>query len=208
MTEGTAGAGTGTSCFGWKGGIGTASRVVPSEAGGFTVGVLVQSNFGRPQDLTICGVPVGRCFQPPNAPAWPGQERGSIMIVLATDAPLDARQLGRLCVRAGAGLVRTGSHHGHGSGDFVIGFGVAHRIPHVASTLTRTETVVVDEARAMQWLFPAVVESVEEAILNSLCCAVAVTGRDGHVRHALPIEEVSSLVARHRRGLSASFDNL
>ncbi len=195
IAEGAVGAGAGTTCFGWKGGIGSASRLTPPEAGGFTVGALVQSNFGRARDLTICGVPVGRHLQPPETAASPGPERGSIMIVLATDAPLDARQLGRLCVRAAVGLARTGSHHGHESGDFVIAFSVAHRIPHVSRVVTRTETVIADEARAMQWLFPAVVESVEEAVLNSLCRAVTVTGRDGHVRHALPLEEVSRLVA-------------
>jgi len=123
------------------------------------------------------------------------KERGSIMVVLATDAPLDARQLQRLGVRATAGLARTGSHLGHGSGDFVIVFSTAHRIPHAAPTLTRTETVVIDEGRVMQWLFPAVVESVEEAVLNSLCRAETVTGRDGHIRHALPVEEVCRLVS-------------
>ena len=198
VAEGAIGAGTGTSCFGWKGGIGTASRVLPPEAAGFTVGALVQSNFGRPRDLVICGVPVGRYLRPPEAEGSPGQERGSIMIVLATDAPLDARQLGRLCVRAAVGVVRTGSHHGHASGDFVIAFSVAHRVAQAPRALTQTETVVADEARAMHWLFPAVVESVEEAILNSLCRAVTVTGRDGHVRHALPVDEVSRLVTRCR----------
>jgi D-aminopeptidase len=201
VAEGAIGAGTGTSCFGWKGGIGTASRRVPRQAGGFAVGVLVQSNFGRPTELAICGVPVGRYVQPPAAGDPAAQERGSIMIVLATDAPLDSRQLRRLCVRAAAGLARTGSHHGHGSGDFVIAFSVAHRIPHAPEVLTREETVLADEARAMQWLFPAVAESVEEAVVNSLCRAETVRGRDGHVRHALPVEEVSALVARARSGL-------
>ncbi len=149
----------------------------------------------------IRGVPVGRSLQPPEARGSTAQERGSIMIVLATDAPLDARQLRRLCARAAAGLARMGSHHGHGSGDFVIACSVAHRIPHTPRTVARTETVVVDEARAMEWLFPAVVECVEEAVLNSLCCAESVTGRDGRVRHALPVEEVSRLVARARGGL-------
>ena len=158
VLEGAVGAGTGTMCFGWKGGIGTASRVLPIELGGFTLGALVQSNFGRPRDLVIAGVPIGRSLQPPqpghsrapsagiqglhphNAPlgdldARPlrdhsgmttmHDDKGSIMIVLATDAPLDARQLQRLCVRAGAGLARVGSHYGHGSGDFVIGFSTA-----------------------------------------------------------------------------------
>jgi D-aminopeptidase len=125
------------------------------------------------------------------------------MIVLATDAPLDARQLRRLCVRAGVGLARTGSHHGHGSGDFVVAFSVAHRVPHAPDALTRTETVVADESRAMQWLFPAVAECVEEAVLNSLCRATTVTGRDGHVRHALPLDEVSRLVARAQAQISS-----
>lgn len=196
VAEGAIGAGTGTTCFGWKGGIGTASRVVPPAAGGFTVGALVQSNFGRPRELVVCGIPVGRHLPPADAAAAPPRERGSIMIVLATDAPLDARQLRRLAVRAAAGLARTGSHFGHGSGDFVIAFSVSHRIPHVALDLTRTETVVADEARVMQWLFPAVVESVEEAILNSLCRADTVAGRDDHVRFALPVAEVRRLVSQ------------
>jgi len=200
VAEGAVGAGTGTSCFGWKGGIGTASRVVPRQGGGFAVGALVQSNFGRPRDLLIRGVPVGRYLQPPPAGGPPAPERGSIMIVLATDAPLDSRQLRRLGVRAAAGLARTGSHHGHGSGDFVVAFSVAQRIPHAPESLTREETVLADEARAMEWLFPAVVESVEEAVLNSLCRAETVRGRDDHIRHALPVEEVAILVARGRGG--------
>jgi D-aminopeptidase len=200
VPEGAVGAGTGTTCFGWKGGIGTASRRVPPEAGGYTVGALVQSNFGRAPDLTICGVPVGRHVLPPGTTSPPGPERGSIMIVLATDAPLDARQLRRIAARAAAGLARVGSHLGHGSGDFVIAFSAAHRIPHAAPELTRTETVLLDEGRAMQWLFPGVVESVEEAVLNSLCQADTMMGRDGHVRHALPIEQVCGLV--NERGAS------
>jgi len=198
VAEGAVGAGTGTTCFGWKGGIGTASRVVPAEAGGFTVGALVQSNFGRARDLSICGVPVGRHLTPPDAPAPRGQERGSIMIVLATDAPLSSRQLTRLCVRAAAGLARTGSHLGHGSGDFVIAFSTAQRFPHVPRSLTEAQTVLVDEGRAMTWLFPAVVESVEEAVLNSLCRAETTTGRDGHVRVALPLDEMVGLLRRRR----------
>ena len=201
VAEGAVGAGTGTTCFGWKGGIGTASRVVPPEGGGFVVAALVQSNFGRPQDLVICGVPVGRHVQPPAARGTLAGERGSVMIVLATDAPLDSRQLRRLCARAAVGLARTGSHHGHASGDFVIAFSVAHRILHPPQTVTRSETVVADEGRAMQWLFPAVAESVEEAVINSLCRAETVTGRDGHTRHALPVGEVSALVARARGGV-------
>lgn len=198
VVEGAVGAGTGTTCFGWKGGIGTASRVVPADAGGFTVGGLVQSNFGRPRDLTILGVPVGRHLLPRGAAPQPTQEKGSIMIVLATDAPLADRQLRRLCVRAAAGLARTGSHHMHGSGDFVIAFSTAYRIDHAPASLTTSRTVLADERGAMAGLFPAVVECVEEAILNSLCRAETVVGRDGNTRYAVPVDEVVALVRRSR----------
>lgn len=195
VAEGAVGAGTGTSCFGWKGGIGTASRMVPDKAGGYTVGALVQSNFGRPQDLVVCGVPVGRQIRPPDLTPPPA-DHGSIMVILATDAPLSERQLRRLCVRAAAGLARAGSHYGHGSGDFVIAFSTTWQIEHDPTSLTTTQTVLADEGQAMGQLFPAVVESVEEAVLNSLFRAGTMTGRDGHVRHALPIEEVVSLLHR------------
>jgi D-aminopeptidase len=198
VAEGAVGAGTGTTCFGWKGGIGTSSRVLPAKAGGYTVGALVQSNFGRPEDLLITGQPVGRVLQPPDAAPEPAQDEGSIMVVLATDAPLTARQLWRLCVRAGAGLARTGSVYGHGSGDFVVAFSTAYRIPHAPKSLTAMQPTVADEAEAMSWLFPAVVESVEEAVLNSLFCARTVEGRDGHIRHALPVDAVAALVRRAR----------
>jgi len=200
VVEGAVGAGTGTTCFGWKGGIGTASRVLPEEAGGYTVGALVQSNFGRPGDLVICGVPVGRELKPPPREAsLPPEKEGSIMVVLATDAPLDARQLGRLCVRAGAGLARTGSYYGHGSGDFVIAFSTALRLEHAPPELEAMQPAVVDEGKAMFWLFPAVVESVEEAVLNSLFCAETMTGRDGRTIHALPVEQVVGLCKGERR---------
>ena len=242
VLEGAVGAGTGTMCFGWKGGIGTASRVLPIELGGFTLGALVQSNFGRPRDVAIAGVPIGKSLQPPqlghprapspsaspaqragydvagiqglhphNAPlgdldARPLREhsgmttmhddKGSIMIVLATDAPLDARQLQRLCVRAGAGLARVGSHYGHGSGDFVIGFSTAHRIAHELIEVVAMCTMLINEAQVIDGLFCAVVESVEEAIVNSLFCAETIVGRDNHVVYALPLEEVLKLIQR------------
>lgn len=198
VIEGAVGAGTGTSCFGWKGGVGTASRVLPGEGGGFTVGALVQSNFGRPEQLIVGGVHVGARLRPPDAPPFPPPERGSIMMVLATDAPLTSRQLRRLCVRAAAGIARTGSHIGHGSGDFVIAFSTAYRIPHRVGDesvpLTAEAPMILDEPRAMHWLLPAVVEAIEEAVLNSLCAAVTMTGRDGHVRYALPLDEVRSMI--------------
>ena len=125
------------------------------------------------------------------------EKEGSIMIVLATDAPLDARQLGRLCVRVGAGLARTGSYYGHGSGDFVIAFSTAHRVDHSPAVLEAMQPVVADEGKAMRWLFPAVVESVEEAVLNSLFRAATMTGRDGHTIEAVPVERVVEIWRRH-----------
>lgn len=193
VVEGSVGAGTGTTCFGWKGGIGTASRIAPPDSGGYLVGCLVQSNFGRAEELTILGVPVGRHLLP-DAASTP--ERGSIMIVLATDAPLSERQLGRLCVRAAAGLARVGGMFGHGSGDFVVAFTTANPVPHEPAELAATLPFVVDEERVMRGLFPAVVEAVEEAVLNSLFTATTVTGREGRVRHALPIEHVLALMPR------------
>jgi D-aminopeptidase len=194
VAEGSVGAGTGTSCFGWKGGVGTASRCRVGSDQRFCVGALVQSNFGRPQELTIGGVPIGRLLQPPVAlPAKPAPP-GSVMIVLATDAPLDARQLQRLCRRAAAGLACTGSTFQHGSGDFVIAFSTARRIPQAATQLTTARVVVEDEERLMDWLFPAVVESVEEAVLNSLCMATTTAGRDSHVRYALPLAKVQDFI--------------
>ena len=200
VVEGAVGAGTGTICFGWKGGIGSASRVVPEAGGGYTVGALVQSNFGRAEDLMVCGVPVGREVQPPARRRAPAQDKeGSIMIVLATDAPLDARQLGRLCVRVGAGLARTGSQYGHGSGDFVIAFSTAGPVAQARTAPKVLQPMVADEGKAMYWLFPAVVECVEEAVLNSLFRAETMTGRDGHTIEALPVEKVLELCRRDTR---------
>jgi D-aminopeptidase len=234
VIEGAVGAGTGTLCFGWKGGIGTASRVLPIELGGFALGALVQSNFGRASDLVIAGAPIGRSLQPPSHSRAPlagiqqshsqtallndmdarhasrhsgmtardaaQDDKGSIMIVLATDAPLDARQLRRVCARAGAGLARVGSHYGHGSGDFVIGFSTANRVAHEPIRLVETRAVLIDEARVIEGLFCAAVEAVEEAIVNSLCCAETSTGRDDHVAWALPISDVlASLATSSRR---------
>ncbi len=196
VAEGVVGAGTGTTCFDWKGGIGTASRVTPPETGGYVVGALVQSNFGLAENLLVCGVPVGRHIRPPVEPPAEPEDSGSIMVVLATDAPLTARQLGRLCVRAAAGLARTGSVYGPTSGDFVIAFSTAQTVEHEPAALTALQEVLVDERRAMGGLFPAVVESVEEAILNSLFRADTLVGRDGHVAHGLPVERVASLVRR------------
>ncbi len=198
VVEGAVGAGTGTTCYGWKGGIGTASRVTPAAQGGFTLGALVQTNFGRAEDLRFGGVPLGQVLRPPQPPQ---PERGSVMVVLATDAPLDARQLHRLCVRAGAGLARTGATVGHGSGDFAIAFSTTRRIAHEggeqgAHALVAQVPAIVDEGLVLDGLFLAVVEAVEEAVLNSLCAAETTAGRDGHVRYGIPVDEVGQMLKR------------
>ena len=145
VAEGNVGAGTGTTSFGWKGGIGTSSRVTPAESGGWTVGALVQANFGDPASLRILGRAAATPGRGRDAAAPPG-DAGSVMIVLATNAPLSERQLGRLCKRAAAGLARLGSVYGHGSGDFVIAFSTAERIPDPPPALTAPSTAVIDEA--------------------------------------------------------------
>lgn len=180
VEEGSVGAGTGTICFGWKGGIGTASRRLHRDAGGWTVGVLVQSNYGG--ELIINGVP----FDPPQ----PGSGDGSCMMVVATDAPLDARNLERLAARCMVGLGRTGSCLSNGSGDYAIAFSTAYRIPHTGELLDPPVALVAN--RAMSPLFQAVVEATEEALLNSLLRATSVTGRDGRVVEAIPIDRVRS----------------
>lgn len=201
VAEGCVGGGTGTRCYGWKGGIGTASRVAGSN-GQWTLGVLVQSNFGSPEALTVAGMPLGRQLKAHNLPAQGGNldpdrstDKGSIMMVLATDAPLDSRQLQRICGRAVAGLARTGSHLGHGSGDFAIAFSTARRIAHWPEGALRSEPHLVDEA-ALNTLFTAVIEAVEEAVLNSLCMATTLTGRDGHVCFALPLDRIRAGLRR------------
>ena len=188
VAEGVVGAGTGTSCYGWKGGIGTASRVLDEEHGGFTVGSLVQSNFGRPEELTVAGAPIGRHLQPPARSE--ASLAGSIMIILATDAPLDGRQLGRLCRRAAFGLARTGSTCHGGSGDFVIAFSTAYRLPDRPERLLTSRPALSSEQIVIGRLGLAVIESVEEAVYNSLLTAHTVVGRDGNTRFGLPADEV------------------
>ncbi|HWI62219.1 MAG TPA: P1 family peptidase [Symbiobacteriaceae bacterium] len=191
VEQGAVGAGTGMMCYGFKGGIGSASRTV----GDYVVGALVQANFGRRSDLLVAGVPVGQRLL-----EYPGEEGpepenvppGSIMMVLATNAPLDARQLGRLCKRGALGLARTGASAGNGSGDFVLGFSTAYRVPHAEPAGTLSVTLLRDDCSAMDRLFLAAVEAVEEAVLNALFTARTVVGRDGHVGHALPVRRVLS----------------
>ncbi|MBP6003595.1 MAG: P1 family peptidase [Pyrinomonadaceae bacterium] len=215
VDEGTVGAGTGTVAYGWKGGIGTSSRKLPASLGGYTLGVLVQTNFGGV--LTVDGVPVGMELGkyylkeavgenhpvdetlPPRPSRKEGSQDnadGSIIIVIATDAPLDNRQLSRLASRAMAGLARTGSSMTNGSGDYVIAFSTQNRIN--AGQSVRDVKIVGNDA--MSPLFQAVIEATEEAILNSLFKATTVTG-NGRTIEALPIEKVKEILKRYGRQL-------
>jgi len=195
VAEGCVGAGTGTRCLGWKGGIGTASRKLPPSLGGWTVGVLVQTNFGGL--LTVAGVPVGvelgrYAFKDELA----APERGSCMVVIATDAPLDAHQLRRIAARVPMGLARTGAFASNGSGDYTIAFTANPlcRVPNEARG-TRSVTVLADDG--LSPLFLAAVESTEEAVLNSLFAATTTRGFAGHVSEALPIDRVVEILRHH-----------
>ncbi|MBA2380398.1 MAG: P1 family peptidase, partial [Blastocatellia bacterium] len=201
--EGSVGAGTGTVAFGWKGGIGTSSRKLPESLGGFTIGVLVQSNYGGV--LTIDGVPIGQelgqyylrntlgsATNEADDNAIPHSADGSIIIVIATDAPLDHRQLNRLASRSMVGLGRTGSSMTNGSGDYAIAFSTANRID--ASARVRKIDALGNDA--MSPLFQAVIEATEEAIINSLFKATTTTG-NGHTIEALPLDRVREIMRKY-----------
>lgn len=189
VDEGCVGAGTGTVCFNYKGGIGTSSRKLELQQGGYTVGVLVQTNFGG--TLKIDGVPL---HQDPRSfglrQPLHNNIDGSCMIVVATDAPLDHRNLMRIAKRAMLGLARTGGIASNGSGDYVIAFSTAegNRIPHQSKQPSTVNTVLLNDETSP--LFLAVIEATEEAIINSLFMATTTTGRDGNTVSAIPIEKI------------------
>lgn len=200
VEEGSVGAGTGTQAFGWKGGIGSSSRVLPEELGGYTVGVLVQTNYGGA--LSINGAPVGRelgsyayrNFLEPVADT--DKEDGSIMMVVATDAPLTARNLDRVARRAMMGLARTGSFASNGSGDYVIAFSTNPNVrkPRVSETPVPLE-VLVNES--MTPLFAATAEATEEAIYNAIFKATTVSSSRGELR-AIPIEDLMTILEKYQ----------
>lgn len=196
VTEGNVGAGTGTICFGYKGGIGTASRVLPKKAGGYTLGVLVQSNFGGV--LEINGAKVGKRLGR-YSESFKYEADGSCMMVVMTDAPLDNRNLERLAKRAMLGLAKTGGIASNGSGDYVIAVSTAEscRIPYRSEERTQTATTLRNEA--MTPLFLATIEATEEAILNSLFAAETMTGRDGHTIEALPKKQVLQMLKKESK---------
>lgn len=194
VLEGAVGAGTGTMAFGWKGGIGTSSRVLPQTLGGATVGVLVQSNFGGV--LQMAGLPIGKTLGQYYLKDIidRGDADGSIMIVVATDAPLSDRNLSRLAARALAGLARTGAAMSNGSGDYVIAFSTAESVRRHTTDPTLAPSHSEWTNERVSPLFQAVIEATEEAIYNSLCTAVTVQGYRGHIGHALPLDHVRTLV--------------
>jgi len=194
VAEGAVGAGRGTVAFGWKGGIGTSSRKLAAQFGGWTVGVLVQTNFGG--DLHIDGVPIEIRVGALHAATLPQNGDGSIMIVVATDAPLDHLRLQRLANRALAGLARTGSSMSNGSGDYVIAFSTRRAFQTAQPPNRLTDTIEVVRNDVMSGLFQATIDATEEAIYNSLLRAETVRGYRGVVR-ALPVDSTITILKRH-----------
>jgi D-aminopeptidase len=193
VTEGSVGGGTGMICNGFKGGVGTSSRKLPAEAGGYTVGVLVQCNCGRKPDLLIAGVPVGRELAGKGARE---EDSGSIIIVVATDAPLLPHQLKRLARRATLGLGRTGSSSGNGSGDIFIAFSTANSDAAVASG-TPSLTMLPNDR--MNPLFAATVQATEEAIVNAMVAAATMTGANDFTVTGLPHDELRRILKKYNR---------
>jgi D-aminopeptidase len=201
VEEGNVGGGTGTVAFGWKGGIGTSSRKLPQNLGGYTVGVLVQTNFGGV--LSIAGAPVGqelgRYYLNDELQEGSGKDKadGSCMIVIATDAPTDARNLRRLAARTWPGMARTGSAASNGSGDYAIAFSTAPQLRIRISEKPPTRHVELLTNDAMSPLFLAVIEATEEAIYNSMFRATTMSG-NGHTVEALPIDKTIEILKEHQ----------
>ena len=214
VAEGAVGGGTGMICHGFKGGIGTASRVIDDDLGGFTVAALVQANYGKRAWLRVDGVPVGIEIGPDEVPVpsdpetrdrgSPSEGAGSIIVVLATDAPLLPHQCERLAQRASLGVARVGGTGGHSSGDLMIAFATGNRLPQEEDGRL---TPVTYDVRAVgdvvtDALFDGAIEATEEAIVNALVAAETMTGRDGVTAHALPHDRLMEVMARYGRGPS------
>ena len=195
VAEGNVGAGTGTVAFGFKAGIGTSSRVLSQSDGAYTVGVLVQANYGG--DLHVLGIPVGRMLK--DLPAQANSADGSVMIVVATDAPLSDRNLCRLAKRAMLGIGRTGGNMSNGSGDYVLAFSTAPSVRRRRSKPSAAHQNTELPNHRMTPLFSAVIEATEEAVYNALVAAETTTGRSGRVYERLPIETVLKLLRQHQR---------
>ena len=193
--EGCVGGGTGLVCYQFKSGIGTSSRFTETSAGQFTVGVLAMPNHGLRHELRVDGVPVGREIRD-RIPSW--IQQGSVILVVATDAPLDSRQLSRIARRSQLGLARTGATARNGSGDMMIAFSTANRfrLGQPVYTVQRLADQVLDP------LFEATCEAAEEAVINALCAAETMTGRDGHTAYAIPLDRLRDTLLAH--GCSAA----
>ena len=198
VEEGCVGAGTGTECYGYKGGIGTSSRVLPASRGGYTVGVLVQTNHGGILQINgySVGIKLGRYYMRDDVEQ---REEGSCMIVAATDAPLDSRNLRRLAKRALLGIPRTGGFYSGGSGDYCIAFSTAKGLRVVHRSEERTMTVELLRNRHISPLFLAAAEAAEEAILNSMFKATTMEGKDGHKLEALPLDKLKEIMKEGRQ---------
>ena len=193
VAEGCVGAGTGMTCFDFKAGIGTSSRIVSAHGRPYTVGVLALTNFGNRRRLTIDGVPVGREI----TDLMPLENReGSCVVLLATDAPLSARQCERLAKRCSLGLAVTGSYAADGSGEFMVAFSTAHRVPRATVDLLKLASVANDH---MFGLFEAAVDATAESVVNSLCASRTSEGRDGGVAYALPLDRVVDIMQKYGR---------
>lgn len=197
IKQGNAGAGTGTTALGFKGGIGTASRMIDKRDSGYVVGVLAQTNFGGL--LKIDGVPVGKILRKKKMTDHHSKPGGSCMMIVATNAPLNARNLRRLAKRAMLGFARAGGTSTNGSGDYVIAFSTAKQVRYSYKSVRSTRTVTVLRNDAMTPLFRATIEAAEEAIINSLFHAQTMTGRDGHTAQGLPVPKVIKMMKQHGR---------
>lgn len=193
ISEGSVGAGTGMRAYGFKAGIGTASRVLDSAQGAYTLGVLVVANCGRRPNLVIDGVPVGRHL--PVAPRKPTRD-GSIVIIIATDAPLIPVQLRRLCKRSALGVSRTGTFSRTSSGDLALAFSTSRRVPRDAAMVDTVHTL---RDRRLNPLLQATVEATEEAIVNALCAAETMTGRDNRTMPGIPLDRLVEIMRQHNR---------
>jgi D-aminopeptidase len=207
VTEGNVGGGTGMVAFGFKGGIGTASRKLAAADGSYTVGVLVQANFGSRDQLLIDGVPVGRELadvSPPriSAAGQPNADHeGSVIVIIAVDAPLSSRQLERVARRAALGLARTGTASGNTSGDIFLAFSTANVVPQQNSP--RVLDVKLLSTDAINPIFRAVVEATDEAVINALMKAETMTGINGNTVHALPYDRLRDVMSKYGRPLRA-----
>jgi D-aminopeptidase len=198
VPEGSVGAGTGMITCDFKAGIGTSSRRIPAEVGFYTLGALVLSNFGVMPNLRIDGVPVGEILAPSMSEKRRVNNYGSIIVVLATDAPLLSSQLGRVCKRAALGIGRAGSYAAHGSGEIILAFSTANKVPRIAQAQSMTHKLEVLLDPGTGPLYEAVIEATEEAIVNSLCMADDMTGQNGNFAPGLPLDRVVEIMRKYR----------